>query len=131
HLTTDHPRPTRRTFQGASHSFACPAETCTGLRRLAQAHNATLFMTFVAAFQALLHRYSGHPLVRIGAPISGRDRVEIEPLIGVFVNTLVLTAEFGDDPTFVDLLARVRGRVLGALAHKDLPFERLVDAVGA
>jgi non-ribosomal peptide synthetase component F len=90
---------------------------------------ATLFMTLLAAFSTLLHRSSGRDDLVIGSPIANRNRGEIEPLIGFFVNTLALRIDLGGRPTFVDLLARVRRTALEAYAHQDLPFEKLVDAL--
>ena len=86
-------------------------------------------MTLLAAFQALLHRYTGQDDIPVGTPIANRTRGETEGLIGFFVNTLVMRGRCGDNPTFRELLARVRETALGAYAHQDLPFETLVDAL--
>ena len=88
-------------------------------------------MTLLAAFQALLHRYSGQDDICVGSPIAGRTRAEIEGLIGFFVNTLVLRPTWPASPTFRELLARVRETTLGAYAHQDLPFEKLVEELAA
>jgi len=87
----------------------------------------TLFMTLLAAFQLLLGRYAGQEDVSIGTPIANRNRLETEPLIGFFVNTLALRTSLAGDPGFDELLARVRTATLGAMAHQDLPFEKLVE----
>ena len=94
---------------------------------MSRRHNVTLFMTLLGAFQALLHRYSGQADIVVGTPIASRTRSETEGLIGFFVNTLVLRTDFSGDPTFGTVLDRVRETALGAYAHQDLPFEKLVE----
>jgi amino acid adenylation domain-containing protein/non-ribosomal peptide synthase protein (TIGR01720 family) len=126
-LPTDHPRPAERRGRGASHSFALDPGTFAALRALSRAHNASLFMTLTAAFQLLLSRYSGQSDVAVGTPIAGRTHAELEDLIGFFVNTLVLRTDLSGDPGFTELLDRVRDAALGAYAHQDVPFEKLVD----
>ena len=84
-------------------------------------------MTFLAAFQALLHRLSAQQTVLVGTPVANRSRVELEPLVGLFANTLVMRADFDSDPSFSELLAQVRERALGAYSNQDLPYERLVE----
>ncbi|HEV2756820.1 MAG TPA: amino acid adenylation domain-containing protein, partial [Actinomycetota bacterium] len=126
-LPTDHPRPPVRSGRGATVSFALDAATVDALKALARAHNATLFMTLAAAFQALLARYSGSDDIAIGTPIAGRSHPEAEPLIGFFVNTLVLRTDLSGNPTFGELVGRVRDVALGAYAHQDVPFEKLVE----
>jgi amino acid adenylation domain-containing protein len=126
-LPADRPRPATRSLRGALVTFALPAELTAALRRLGREEGATLFMTLLAAFCALLGRCSGQRRLLVGSPIAGRNRVEWEGLIGFFVNTLVLAGDLAGDPPFAELLARVRRAALGAYAHQDLPFERLVE----
>ncbi len=126
-LPTDRPRPPLQSFRGDLRSFALPERTAARLGELARAEGATLFMVTLAAFQALLGRYARQADVVVGTPIAGRERVETEGLIGLFVNTLVLRADLSADPTFRELLAQVRETTLGAYAHQELPFERLVE----
>ncbi|MFL6117997.1 amino acid adenylation domain-containing protein, partial [Actinophytocola sp.] len=126
-LPTDHPRPATPSYVGASTSFEVPAELTTRLRALSRAQGTTLFMTLLAAFQVLLSRYARTTDVVVGSPIAGRVRPELEGLVGFFVNTLVLRTDCADDPSFVELLDRVRETALGAYANQDLPFEQLVE----
>jgi hypothetical protein len=100
-----------------------------GLQALSRREGATLFMTLLAAWQVLLSRYSGQEDVVVGAPIAGRRRTELEGLIGFFVNTLVLRTDLSGNPTFRDLLKRVREVALGAYAHQELPFQKVVEAL--
>ncbi|TML83112.1 MAG: amino acid adenylation domain-containing protein [Actinobacteria bacterium] len=126
-LPTDRPRPAVQQYRGAYHSFTLPAPLVSGLRTLASREEATLFMVLLAAFKALLGRYSGQEDMVVGAPIAGRGRAELEPLIGFFVNSLVLRTDLSGDPSFRELLSRVRQSALGAYSHQDLPFEMLVE----
>ncbi len=126
-LPLDRPRPTARGDRGDVHAFALSAETSRALRSLARREGATLFMTLLAGWQLLLSRYSGQEDVSVGTPIAGRTRLETEPLIGLFVNTLVLRTELAGDPSFRELLGRVRETTLGAYQHQEIPFERLVE----
>jgi amino acid adenylation domain-containing protein len=126
-LPTDRPRPPAPTGRGASVPFVVAPETARALRALSRREGATLFMTLLAGFQALLSRHSGETDVSVGTPVAGRSPVETEGLIGFFVNTLVLRTDLSDRPSFTALLARVREATLGAFAHQDLPFERLVE----
>jgi amino acid adenylation domain-containing protein len=126
-LPTDHPRPAIQTFRGATYSFEISQEQSVGLKTLSQQQECTLFMTLLAAFKALLHRYTVSEDIVVGSPIANRNRAEIEGLIGFFVNTLVLRTHLGDNPTFGELLSRVREVALGAYAHQDLPFDLLVE----
>ncbi|HEX8354250.1 MAG TPA: condensation domain-containing protein, partial [Pyrinomonadaceae bacterium] len=126
-LPTDRPRPAFETHRGANHSFRIDAGLYEELKELSRREGATLFMTLLAAFQALLARYSGQSDVVVGTVIAGRNRAETEGLIGFFVNTLALRARVAGDPTFIELLARSRAACLGAYAHQDVPFEKLVE----
>jgi len=126
-LPLDRSRPPVQTFQGASQSRALTLTLTSELTALSQRAGATLFMTLLAAFDVLLARYTGQNDLMVGVPIANRQRAEIEPLIGFFVNTLVLRGDLSGDPSFDELLARVRTVTLDAYAHQDLPFERLVD----
>ncbi|HEV8580106.1 MAG TPA: amino acid adenylation domain-containing protein [Thermoanaerobaculia bacterium] len=126
-LPTDRPRPALRASRGASRPFTLPAELSEGLKALARAEGVTRFMVLLAAFQALLGRYSRQSDFAVGTPIANRNQPWIEDLIGFFVNTLVLRAELGGSPGFRELLRRVRDVALAAYAHQDLPFERLVE----
>jgi amino acid adenylation domain-containing protein len=125
-LPIDHPRGARQTFCGASHPFRVGAALTDGLKQLGRRHDATLFMTLMAGYQALLHRYCRQDDLLIGTPTAGRTHPETRDLIGPFINTLVLRTDLGGDPTFGDLLGRVRVSALAAYAHQDLPFEKLV-----
>jgi amino acid adenylation domain-containing protein/non-ribosomal peptide synthase protein (TIGR01720 family) len=128
-LPTDRPRPPVRTSTSANHDFRIPAELLVALKEVARAHDATLFMTLVAATQLLLARYCGQRDVAIGTAVSGRNRAELEGLIGFFVNTLVLRSEVDSSVRFGEFLEDVRGTVLEAFAHDEVPFERIVDAL--
>ncbi|MHC0066354.1 amino acid adenylation domain-containing protein [Nostoc sp. UIC 10890] len=126
-LPTDHPRPAIQTFRGATYSFELSSELSVALNQFSQQQGSTLFMTLLAAFQTLLWRYTSSEDIVVGSPIANRNRAEIEGLIGFFVNTLVLRTNFAGNPTFEELLTRVREVALGAYAHQDLPFELLVE----
>ncbi|HVQ38828.1 MAG TPA: amino acid adenylation domain-containing protein, partial [Pyrinomonadaceae bacterium] len=126
-LPTDRPRGVLKSYKGASHSLSFSKRTTQSLKELSRAHDCTLFMTVLAAYQTLLYRHSGQEEIIVGSPIAGRNRVEIENLIGFFVNTLVLRTDLRDGPTFVELLKRVREVALGAYAHQQVPFEKLVE----
>ncbi|HEV2149997.1 MAG TPA: amino acid adenylation domain-containing protein [Longimicrobiaceae bacterium] len=126
-LPTDRPRPPVQGSRGASVPFALAPDAVRGLRELARREGATPFMLLLAGWQALLARYAGEEDVLVGVPVAGRTRIELERLIGLFVNTLVIRADLSGEPGPRELLARVRARVLEAHAHQDLPFERLVD----
>ncbi|MEG4111235.1 MULTISPECIES: amino acid adenylation domain-containing protein [unclassified Microcoleus] len=126
-LPTDRPRPPVQTYRGARQSLELPKKSSDALKALSQQEGVTLFMTLLAVFQILLYRYTGQEDVIVGSPIANRNRVEVEGLIGFFVNTLVLRTELSGEPSFRELLGRVREVALGAYAHQDLPFEKLVE----
>ncbi|HEX2188124.1 MAG TPA: amino acid adenylation domain-containing protein [Longimicrobiaceae bacterium] len=126
-LPTDRPRPAVQSGRGALHRFAFPAELAAGVRALGRREGTTPFMTLLAGFGALLAKYSGQDDLLLGTPVAGRTRPETEGLIGFFVNTLALRARLDGEPTFRDLLGRTREATLGAFAHQELPFERLVE----
>jgi amino acid adenylation domain-containing protein len=128
-LPTDKPRPRAQTFRGATEFFALPKTLLQGLRALALKEQTTLFMLLQAAFAALLHRYSGQADILVGTPISGRTHKETERLVGCFLNTVVLRSQFAAGQTFRALLQQARARALGAFAHAELPFGRLVATV--
>ncbi len=126
-LPTDRPRPAVQTYRGARETAVLSRELADALAALSRRERVTLFMTLVAAFATLLHRYAGTDDIAVGTVIAGRRRVETEGLIGFFVNTLVLRTHLAGDPAFRELLGRVRDTVLGAYDHQDLPFEKLVE----
>ena len=126
-LPLDRPRPAVQRFAGSRERFEVEAPLADALRGLSRARGTTLFMTLLAAFDALLARVAGVTDVVVGTPIAGRNRREIEGLVGFFVNTLALRTDLSGDPSFAELLLRVRGVTLGAYAHQDLPFERIVE----
>src|SRR5581483_10964636 len=126
-LPADRPRPALPSYRGARQSLELPRALIERLTALGRRENATLFMTLLAAFQVLLHRYTGQEDIAVGSPIAGRTRVEVEGLIGCFVNTLVLRADLSGNPTFREFLARVRAVALKVYEHQDLPFEKLVE----
>ncbi|MEW5925951.1 MAG: non-ribosomal peptide synthase/polyketide synthase [Gemmatimonadota bacterium] len=126
----DRPRTLARDARAGSHGFTLSPEVARRLRALSRREGATLFMTALAGWQALLARYAGQDDVVVGTPVAGRTRVETEGVVGFFVNMLALRADLGGEPTWTELLGRVREETLGAYAHQDLPFERLVDELG-
>jgi amino acid adenylation domain-containing protein/non-ribosomal peptide synthase protein (TIGR01720 family) len=128
-LLTDRPRPPKQSFRGAVRSVRFDAPLLNGLKALGQGSGATLFMTLLAGFAALLNRCGAQDDLVIGTPVANRMRSEVEPLIGCFVNTLALRVDLGGEPSFGELLRRVRHVALDAYAHQDLPFEQLVDAL--
>jgi amino acid adenylation domain-containing protein len=126
-LPTDHPRPALQSYRGCEQVLVIEKDLRQALEELSQREGATLFMTLLAAFQVLLSRYSGQKDIVVGSPIAGRNRTELEGLIGFFVNTLALWTDLSGNPPFRELLRRVRETTLGAYAHQDLPFEKLVE----
>ncbi|MFF0524662.1 non-ribosomal peptide synthase/polyketide synthase [Actinomadura nitritigenes] len=126
-VPADRARPPVRSTSGAVVEFTVPAEVTEGLRAVAHDGDATMFMTLLAAFMVLLARYTGQDDIVIGTPVANRERGETQELIGYFVNNLVMRGDLSGDPTFAELLGRVRQMALEAYAHQDLPFEQLVD----
>ena len=126
-LPTDRARPPIQVFRGTRRSMFIPRPLVDALKELSQKEGATLFMTLLAAFNVLLSRYSGQEDILIGSPIAARNRAELENLIGFFVNTLVLRTDLSGNPSFRQLLARVRETTLDAYSHQELPFEKLVE----
>ncbi len=129
-LPTDHPRPPIMTFSGAAQAIQIDSDLVHKLNHLSREQGTTLFMTLLAIFYTLLHRYSGQTDLCVGTPVANRSRPEFEPLIGCFVNSLSLRAELDGNHRFIDLLKQVQHITLEAYNHQDIPFERLVDALG-
>ncbi len=125
-LPTDHALPAEPSVRGATVNHLLPPELLRELRTVSQREGATLFMTLLAGFKALLQRYTGQEDIVLGSCVAGRPQLELENLAGFFVNTLVLRTNAGGHPTFRELLLRTRETVLGAMAHQDLPFEKIV-----
>jgi amino acid adenylation domain-containing protein len=126
-MPSDRPRPSKQSFRGASQPVHLPKSLTEGLKRLSNREGVTLFMTLLAAFKTLLCRYAQEEDVLVGSPIAGRSQIETEELIGFFVNMLVLRTDLSGNPTFRELLHRVRDVTLNAYANPDLPFEKLVE----
>ncbi len=126
-LPIDYPRPAIQSFVGAKESLMLSKPVSDQINRFCQQQEVTLFMTLLAAFQILLYRHTGQEDILIGSPIAGRNRAEIENLIGFFINTLVFRNQLDENSTFHELLQRVRRVALDAYAHQDLPFEKLVE----
>jgi amino acid adenylation domain-containing protein len=126
-LPTDRPRPAIQSCRGARQTVQLSKTLSQALKALGQRTGSTLFMTLLAAFKVLLQRYTGQNDIVVGSPIANRTQPEIEGLIGFFVNTLVLRTDLAGNPTFLEVLERVRAVTLGAYAHQDLPFEKLVE----
>src|SRR5271165_6058488 len=126
-ISTDHPRPAIQSYRGATCRAIYPRSLAEKLNELSRREGVTLFMTLMAAYQSLLFRYTGQEDFTVGSPIANRIHSEIEELIGFFVNTLVIRGDLSGNPTFRELLRRVREVALGAYSNQDLPFERLVE----
>ena len=126
-LTSDRPRPAIQSFRGARMSRLFPSRVAESLKALARCERASLFMTLLAVFKLLLYRYSSQDDIVIGSPTANRTRVETEDLIGFFVNTLVLRSNLSGNPSFRELLVRIRKTALEAYEHQDIPFEKLVE----
>ncbi|WP_379162610.1 amino acid adenylation domain-containing protein [Paenibacillus sp. sgz5001063] len=128
-LPTDHPRPATISHRGEQKYFQLKKELVLRLQELAKKERASLFMVLLAAFKVVLARYTGQTDISLGCSITGRDRAELEGLIGFFVNTIILRTQFNDDPSFGELLQRVRSNTLEAYAHSEYPFDLLVQAL--
>jgi amino acid adenylation domain-containing protein len=126
-LPTDRPRPAEQSYRGAAHDFAVPEDASARLGALAHSAGATLFMAALAVLGALLGRYTGEDDVVVGSPIASRTRPELEDVVGLFANTLAVRVDLSGDPTFRELLGRVRDAVFEDFAHQDLPFEKIVE----
>ncbi|RDY87136.1 non-ribosomal peptide synthetase [Bacillus velezensis] len=126
----DKPRPAVRSFAGGSVSCTLDAETASGLHRIARDHGSTLYMVLLAAYNTLLARLSGQEDIIVGSPIAGRPHKDLEPILGMFVNTLAIRTEPKGDKRFTDYLAEVRQAALEAYEHQDYPFEELVERLG-
>ncbi len=128
-LPLDYQRPPIRSSRGERLSFMMPAGLSASLRQLSLQEGATLFVTMLAAFKALLYRYTGQDDITVGTATAGRNRAETENLIGLFVNTLVMRTDLSGNPTFRELLKRVRDTALEAYTYQDIPFDRIVEEV--
>ncbi|MDR4461474.1 MAG: amino acid adenylation domain-containing protein [Nitrospirales bacterium] len=128
-LKTDYPRPEHQTFRGGRVTFLIPKEIAESLKALSRRQGATVFMTLLAAFKVLLARSTGQTDILVGTDVANRNRHETEHLIGFFVNLLPLRTDVSGNPSFIDLLGRVREVALGAYAHQDVPFEKIVEAL--
>ena len=128
-LPTDHPRPARQSFRGDSLDVAIPDQLLAQFRELCRAHQATLFMGLLAVFKVLLTRYSAMTDIVVACAIANREPIETEPLIGIFINTLAIRTDLSGDPSFSDLLDRVRRSSLGAFENRQVPFAALVEAL--
>ena len=128
-IPLDFERPEKRTFRPASETFELPASSIQPLKKFARAQGVTLFLLLLAAFEALLHRYSGEEDIPVGVPISGRNRSDVRKIIGCFANMLVFRTSIPHEITFLELLARVRQTAIEAYEHQDIPFTKLVEAI--
>ncbi|RUR75343.1 non-ribosomal peptide synthetase [Chlorogloeopsis fritschii PCC 9212] len=126
-LPCDYPRSPVQTFNGAKVQLSLPKTLTEALKHLSQQEGATLFMTLLAAFKTLLYRYTGQTDILVGSPVANRNAIKTEPLIGLFVNVLVLRTDLSEQPSFRELLSRVKSTALEAYVHQDLPFEQLVE----
>ncbi|MFD3731735.1 amino acid adenylation domain-containing protein [Streptomyces sp. NPDC058632] len=128
-LPTDRARPAVKTYQGAHERFHLPKDLLARLKELGEQHDVTLYMTLLSVYALLLHHYGEQTDIPIGTPVANRNRIESEGLIGFFANTLVMRADLSGDPTFAQLLGRVKDVALQAYSHQDVPFEAVVDAL--
>jgi amino acid adenylation domain-containing protein len=130
-LPTEHPRPPLQSYRGNTIYFKFPPALTQKLRELSQRENASLYMTLLAGFQVLLHRYTGQQDITVGSPIAGRTRRETEGVVGLFINALALRADLSGKPAFDEFLKRVRNVALEAYAHQEVPFEKLVETLAS
>jgi amino acid adenylation domain-containing protein len=128
-LPADRARPAMQTFRGARQTFALGRSLTNQIKTVSRKEGVTLYMMLLGAFSLLLHRFTGQHDILVGTPIANRNQVELEGLIGIFTNTLVMRTDLSGDPTFRELLKRVRETALGAYAHQDAPFEKLVEVL--
>ena len=128
-LPADKPRPTVQTMVGANAEIMVPEEIASAFKDMSRRAGVTMFMSLIAAFKVLLQRYTGLDDILVGSPIANRNRAEIEPLIGFFVNTLVLRTDLSGNPSFAELLKRIKQNTLDAYDNQDIPFERLVEVL--
>src|SRR5215471_4190650 len=128
-LPADHPRPATQSWHGGTEEIALDNSVLAKLKAMAQAESSTLFMIAMAAFQTLLWRYTSQESILVGTPVAARHEVEIENMIGLFVNTLVFRTDFANNLTFRELIRQVRSFALEAYTHQDVPFEKLVEAL--
>ncbi|MDQ6804346.1 MAG: amino acid adenylation domain-containing protein, partial [Actinomycetota bacterium] len=126
-LPTDHPRPPRQSFRGATVRRMLPVDLLERVHALGEREGATSFMTLLGVFAALMSRYSGQEEIVVASPVANRSRVELEGVIGLFVNTLAMRVDLDGNPSFGEVLRRVRETSLGAFSNQDLPFEKLVE----
>jgi non-ribosomal peptide synthetase component F len=129
-LPTDHPRPPVQSLRGGKVFFVLPQALVEQANELSRQENVTQFMTLLAAFNVFLLGFTGQEDISLGSPIAGRNRVQTEALVGFFINTLLYRTRLSGNPTFRELQARVRELTLGAFAHQDMPFEKLVEVIG-
>lgn len=128
-MPTDYSRPAVQVFRGAGIRFQLSPDLVASLERLGRAESATLFMVLLAAYKVLLSRYSGQDSITVGVPVANRPKPQLEPMIGMFVNTLVMNTDLAADSSFRETLKRVQSTCMDAYGHQDIPFERLVEAV--
>ncbi|SHF43843.1 amino acid adenylation domain-containing protein, partial [Seinonella peptonophila] len=128
-LPTDYVRPAKQTYRGATHTIELSESLSTSLQSLSQREGVSLFMTLLTAYLLLLYRYTGQTDLAVGSPVANRNRKEIEGLIGLFINTLVFRTNIDGNPTFIDILNRVREVALQAYANQDVPFEQIVETL--
>jgi amino acid adenylation domain-containing protein len=126
-LPLDQPRPASQSFEGGIYSFELPASLTRALKDFSKQEGITLFMTLLASFQVLLHRYTGKEDFVVGSPVAGRQQMDTEKLIGVFINTIAIRANLAGNPTFREYLLRTRKVILEALSYQDTPFEKVVE----